>query len=345
MKTSGSIAYNVIIGLLLFLSPAVTAQPDTPIWKFARTASSGDILFMLTDTIGNTYLAGTFDKANFRYGDDSVPGIQGTQTLNTFILKTDPTGRLVWLHSAHGEVLDTKIRPTKMNLSNRGELVVALQAENSNNVLLNDILLPADSRQLIPILAKFSKTGNIDWAYSLLCDKDTLPEIQVNDLFIDELGDVYSTGYFRGDFAHLFDRTIPGLFDYDMLFIARINSRGDIIWFRNCSYNSEQADASIRGTRIKNTSSDYFYLGGRHEGYRSFYFGNDSIFSSQSIDCFLARYRKTDGQPEWAKAFRGDSLDYIEDIVITGDNSVIASALYNSSILYVEGNTSRERIM
>ncbi len=338
MKTPGFLRYIAITGFILFHVSLTMAQNDIPIWKYLRTSSNGEILFMLSDTLGNTYLAGTFESASFRYGNDSVPGITGTQTINTFVLKIDPTGKLIWLYSANGQEMDTKIRPTEMNLSNRGELVIALTAENSSSVLFNDMTLSSDTDQITPIVAKISKTGRINWAYSLLCITDSLPEIQVNDLFIDELGDVYTTGYFRGDTACLHDRTITGLHNDDMLFVAKINTQGEIAWFRNCPYNTEQDNAGIRGTVIKNTPLGYFYLGGVHEGYRSFYFGGDSVYNSLAIDCFLARYLKSDGSAQWARVFRGDSLDYIDDIILTDNNHVVASGLYNSDILSISGH-------
>ncbi len=337
MKTPVIIKYLVILSLNILLVSSIKAQADSPIWKFVRTTSVAEISLMLSDTLGNTYLAGTFDNESFRYGNDSVPGMSGTQTLNTFILKIDPTGRLVWLYSAHAEVIDIKIRPEKMAVSNRGELAIVLKAEYTNSVLLSDIPVPTDDRTETPIMAKISKTGIINWAYPLFSERDTLPKILVNDLFIDELGDVYTTGYFRGDSAHLDDRAISGFYDDEMLFVAKIDSRGEIDWFNNCPYNPDYDNANIRGTRLKNTRFDYFYLGGTHEGYKPFYFGIDSVFNSQSIDGFISRHSKTDGQAAWAQSFKGDSLDFIEDIVISDGNNVAVSGLYNSASLIIAG--------
>ena len=64
--------------------------------------------------------------------------------------------------------------------------------------------------------------------YEFLFENHNQETIKVNDLFIDELGDVYATGYFKGDSAFLQERAITGFHNNDMLFVAKIDARGEI---------------------------------------------------------------------------------------------------------------------
>ena len=311
------------------------AQPGNLVWKFAHTGSEADIVCMKSDQLGNSYIAGTFPTPSFQFGGLTVDGITGGQTRNAFMLKLDPTGKPIWLRSVQGDLAGAQITPEKISISERGEMAIILTAQFTASVLLEDMEIPVDTSDVTPILLKVSKTGRLSWSHALRCNSVSIPEIAANDLFIDEMGDVYTTGYFRGESAEIEGEVIPGLGTDAMLFVACIRSDGAIGWFRNTDYDTGGDNGHLIGTKIINTTGSFFYVAGTYQGYMTFYLGADSISNALQTDCFIARYNM-EGFPEWSRQLRGDSLDYPEDIKVLNNNDVVVLGLFNSSFLPID---------
>jgi hypothetical protein len=336
MKTVGFIA-SVIILLpgLLYTSPVRSQDPE-PIWKYARATTAAEVQNMLTDSVGNCYVTGIFRSNYFRYGNDSVAGRDASENSSAFIMKTNPTGKLIYLYSIYCTNLGDNIIPVKMQINQRGEAALIFTAEYADNCMFGSQLLVTNPSIINTIVAKITKNGRIAWTHQLVCD-DTVPVLEARDLFVEEAGDVYLTGYFNGSKAHLEDHTIDGLGSANaMLFVARIGPDGSIIWFRNCPFNAEQDDASIYGTIIRNAPNNNFYIGGYYDGYRSFYFGPDSLYLSSGPDAFIAAYTK-DGTSHWARSIRGDSLDIANEITVLTNGDPVLMGYSNSYTLDISG--------
>ena len=315
----------------------LNAQENNLVWKFARTSSTADISMMETDSVGNTYIAGIFTTDLFEAGSYNAPGITGNESSNAFLLKLNPLGHPVWLHSVYGDVPGAAIEPVKMSVSDRGEMAVILTAKNSSTVTLDDKFITTDPDMESPAMCKISKTGQVRWFYDFKCQRDSFPAIQANDLFIDELGDVYAIGSFIGESASLDDMTAPGLTNDIMMFLTKVNAAGNVEWFRNCPYDASGDNGHLQGLIIENTDEDFFYIGGVHSGSRAFYFGTDTIGSSIGTDAYLAKFNKS-GDALWAVHFMGDSIDVPEDIKLVNNQEVVMLGFSNSYNLYISGD-------
>jgi len=314
------------------------SQPVSPKWKYALGATSGTVSSMMTDSVGNVYVVGIFHRDEFKYETRVVSGISALEEYNVFILKTEPTGKPVYLYSIKSLNPGGDIKPGKANINEKGELALVFNTEGVSNFQVGRYTGTSKVDQTNAYLIKFTKTGIINWVHSLENNADTLPETEINDLFLTEEGSVVFTGYFRGPSLRIKDKSIPGTDNDAMLFVGRIDPSGDLPWLEYCRYNTYLDNGEIWGTHLCRTSADFFFLAGYHENYRTFYFGSDSIYNAWSTDAFLARYN-LDGNALWVRSFRGDSLDFIEKISVTRANDVVALGMSNSSSLFFDGQT------
>jgi hypothetical protein len=310
------------------------AQGTEPGWKFAISATHAQLTDLHSDSVGNTYLVGEFYNDAFIYGKISVPGLSGNEESNAFLAKIDPTGKPVWIRSIAGMNSGAIIHPGKSAINEKGELLLSFTASATDGFRTGTYVAATDVDRENTFLAKFTKTGFIAWVHPIKSVMDTMAELYVSDLFVDENGASIVTGYFRGTTAHLDDRTIAGTENDAMLFLASINERGDINWFNNLPYNESMDNGEIWPSRLRNTNSSYFYLAGNYAGYRPFYFGEDSVYDALDKDAFIARYNK-DGVAQWVRSFSGDSLEYVEAIEVGKAGEVVVIGLFNSSILTI----------
>ncbi len=337
MKKSVFLFGVVLTTILILSSNWAVAQSDNLKWKYAHTASSGSVSRMLTDSYGNVYVIGTFSRDQFEYNKRSVRGASGLEEKNVFILKAESTGRPIFLYSIMSLTPGGDITPGMATINDNGELALAFYADETAAFQMGKYVAPSEIDRTNAYLAKFSKTGIIRWVHALKTDMDTLPEVRVKDMFLDEAGSLIYTGFFKGFSMQVDDKTIEGT-DYDaMLFLGRIDPRGEVPWLVNCPYNTSMDNGEIWGTHLCKTSADFFYLAGYHENYRPFYFGSDSIYNAWSTDAFLALYTG-DGNSSWVRSFRGDSLEFIEKLSVTEENDVVVLGMSNSAALFFDGS-------
>ncbi|MBN1952304.1 MAG: T9SS type A sorting domain-containing protein [Bacteroidales bacterium] len=322
--------------ILLGMFNITFGQSGPLVWKFANTGDYANLKFMQTDALGNTYLAGTFGTEKFAYeGVASVPGTTGGETLNTFILKLDQTGRPIWLRSIQGDISGSTIQPVKISISPGGEVGLIVNVQDASAVLIGETSITvSDSTQTVPLLVKFTKGGKLAWAHPVLCISGSQPAV-ANDLFVDDQGDTYATGFFRGTSATLGGREIDGLGTDAMLFVACIRADGSIGWFNNVPTDLGD-NGDLIGTNIANTSGNFFYVAGTHQGYKGFVLGTDTLTNTYRTDVFLSRFNKS-GQAEWAVKFNGDSLDFPEEIRVLPNNNAVLLGLYNSTYFFIDG--------
>jgi len=337
MKTPESFKYLVLLVLKLILVSSLKAQPDTPIWKYARTTSPSQISEMLTDSVGNCYISGTFMSDYFRYGKDSVPGNTG-ETTNSFLMKTDPTGKLLWLYPIYGTVPSASVQIKKITISERGEVAIIFTGEQTDGIQFGDQIIAVDTSNSNTLIAKIAKDRKIAWIYRLIATDYGMNKGQMNamDLFIEEAGDVYLTGFFLGSYAYLSDQVINGTDAFSMLFVARIEPDGHVAWFRDCPIEIGKSTANICATIISNAPGDRFFIGGYYDGNQGFFFGTDTLKNAGVVDAFIACYTK-DGMSQWANAFRGDTIDYAEKIVVMPNGDPVFMGFCNSYNLNIEG--------
>ncbi len=339
MKTTIS---PIIIILVMFWSicmlQSAFSQESDPIWKFARSTSNATIKSMLTDSVGNCYMAGTFMSSQFRYGNDSVPGTANEST-NTFVLKTDPTGKLIWLHSFYPLSTSSEVNITKLAINQRGEAAIAFTVNGSDSIIVGNQVISTQTPGIATYIVKLLKNKTIGWIHQI----NSTPYysnngmITASDMFMDETGDLYVTGYFNGSSAFIDMHNIPGNREYASIFITRIEPSGNVAWLRGCVIDTTMGRSNIWSTTIKNSPGNSFYISGYHDGNQYFHFGNDTLRWALGQDAYVARYSK-DGNSFWAQSFRGDGIDLPDNIAVLENGDAVFMGFSNSNVLNIGGN-------
>jgi hypothetical protein len=324
------------ISLAIFLCFPAHSQPTDLMWKYAKSATNGIVDNMIADSVGNVYLSGRFYKNVFNYQGNGAIGSPNESISNIFLMKTAPTGRLIWLHAVRSLNPDVNVVPGNMSINQRGELSTVFTISSETEFQIGDFTGETAGNYVHTLIAKISKTGFISWVHEISTVPDTAGIIYLPDLFLDEDGTTYLSGAFEADSIVIGGQEAPGTSADAMLFITRIHSEGAVEWLTGCDYNKGADNGEIVVTDIANSNSDYFYIGGYHRGDRPFYFGTDSISGTTGDNAFIAFYTK-DGESQWARSFPGDSSEYINNLIVPENGNVFVSGVFNSGNLNIAG--------
>ncbi|WP_147322684.1 hypothetical protein [Emticicia sp. C21] len=173
-------------------------------------------------------------------------------------------------------------------------------------------------------LVKYDKNGNFLWLKKAgASGYDVVEEIEV-----DESGNIYMTGNFTGttNFNNL-SLTSGGVSD---VFLAKYDTNGEIVWVQKAGgVNSDNGKSLFLG------NNGEVYLVGDFSNVASF--NNTSITSVGSTDVFIAKY-DTDGVLEWVKSAGGTSDDSVEGVAVDNTGCVYIIGNFNSTMNF--GNTS-----
>ncbi|MBP7809762.1 MAG: T9SS type A sorting domain-containing protein [Bacteroidia bacterium] len=222
----------ITLVIVLFLNPFAKSQAPTFQWAKQISGSTGNDLVecIVSDKFGNTYSTGYYAG-----NSDFDPG-PGTYTLpvygnqDAYILKLDPSGNIVWAKGFGSSAWESSFG---ICLDNSGNIFVTGYFMGAcdfdpgpSSFILNSVAGGTDA-----FIAKFSPIGNLLWAKQI---GNLNGEIGY-DLEADDLGNVYTTGYFEGTVD--FD---PGPGAYNLsstgggntpdIFISKLDSNGNFVW-------------------------------------------------------------------------------------------------------------------
>ncbi len=335
MKTKKTLIQSlVIILLVLFSNISVYSQQSDWIWKYAKSATDGEITKMISDSVGNIYVTGKFYRNEFSYQGKIVQGMTGSGESNVFLMKIAPTGRLNWLHSVRSLNPAVNVSPLDIKVNQRGDIVALFEIDAATDYQLGGIMGQTIGDNKHTLITKISKTGFISYVHELTVGYDSIPKIYPPALFIDEEGITYLAGSFEGDDLQINGNGVSGTRSDAMLFIARILSDGTVDWIHNCPVTGDNGNIYV--TSMANSNAEHFFIGGIISGARSFYFGSDSVSAVSNEDAFLAMYTK-DGVSHWSKRIYGESSEYIDNLSTAKNGDVFVSGAFNSSSMMIEG--------
>ncbi|MBN1599777.1 MAG: T9SS type A sorting domain-containing protein [Bacteroidales bacterium] len=324
----------IVIAAALISGGSIKSQIADPEWKFAKTTTPASIEQMLTDSLGNIYMVSVFTSSEFGYQGRFVPGMSsGNDEQNIGLLKLEPTGKIKWMNSIYGSDSGATVLPIKMVRNQRGEMALLFTVENTSQVWMGNYRTSADIDKKNTYIAKITKTGAKAWVYSFKVE-GTTTELNATDLTIEENGAVYCTGWFRGLNAYLGGQPAEGTGNDAMLFVGHIDPEGNVAWFTNCNYNTDDDNGHIYSTKIVSSKQDFICIGGYYEGSRRFAFSGDTVVLNNQNNAFIATYHK-EGFPMWSRSYAGDSTEYIEGIKISENGDVYALGFFNSNSLWI----------
>ena len=180
-------------------------------------------------------------------------------------------------------------------------------------------------------IAKFDVDGNNVWVKR--AGGSSIDEY--TGVAVDTLGNVYVTGFFNV-WMHFGEDPADPTFDLysngmnDMV-IAKYNSNGDIVWFKNAGGVFEDFGQSIHSDLLGNT-----YIAGSFQGISTW--GNITKTSKGSDDAFVAKY-SSDGVVQWVNQIGGYSQDFASDVVVDISESAFVTGDFQDEVTFDNGLT------
>jgi gliding motility-associated-like protein len=285
--------------------------PGTPI-------ESGN--FLATDGLGNVYMSGNFEGMV-----DFDPGY-GTATLtadgvDVFIVKLDASGNFQWVKQINSPLFDYVY---DIAVDNAGNVFTTGSFQNTIDFdpgAGTHLVTSKGSRDAY--ILKLDANGNFQWVVQI---GSTGLDDAIN-LEVDNLGNVYSSGYFSGtaDFdpgAGVINLTSDGSY---YSFIMKLDASGNLVWAIKLGGNlSTISDLEI------NNSGDVF-ITGTFAGTIDFdpAKATDDL-SAVNEDMYVAKF-STDGVFEWSGKVTGPGLNYGHGLAVDEYDNVFITGVFSGT--------------
>lgn len=256
------------------------------LWEQKGFPQGSGILLTTALALGedqSVYLGGTLNgKATFgtlQFANDT--------TITAFILRYNPSGLILdhYQNSTLEKFNDLQVRDNQ---------VYACGQKQNWGIGWGWPL--ADSKTYV---FKFDADLNLLWSQTAGGESPAQSLDIAQSLSVDELGNVYVTGYFFSDTLHFAGQALPNLFHinyyYPQIFVFKYSSAGNELWAKSMG-----GILAEEGTSILAWGDDQFYLGGNFESnpvvIGALTLNNTSTLDSMYVHLKPSRYvRKTMG--------------------------------------------------
>jgi hypothetical protein len=274
-----------------------------------------------TDARGNVYVTGSyqnsicFDDVTL-INSDSTPG----RHENMFHVKYTNSGEVIWAKTSQSK---GKCIGNGIVADANGNSYVT--GSFSYQVTFGTISLTGSNRNESAFILKYDQTGNELWAKS----SGQYPS-SGNGKGISKDGNdnVYLTGDFDSPILNFGNDTITNTtqgFDMRDIFIAKLNSAGDVLWLK--SAGSELFDEARNISTDKDGNS---YITGYFNAAMAL--DNVHVYSEGGRDGFIAKYTDS-GKALWAKKIGGAMTEYSNDISVNANGNVYVIGTFISPYL------------
>ena len=298
---------------------------------WAKTVGNGSILTtaVCSDVIGNVYLTGVFDADTLRLGSTYLTNSgMPSWSWDQFTIKYNSAGSEIWAKSIGGpytEGSNSICTDLKQNVFVTGSFLSITC--DIDGIILNNAA--SDSTNDI-FIVKYDHDGNLSWANTYggpSIDEGT-------DVVSDKLGNVYITGFFRGDSLYFGSLNIPGS-GYNIpnpqtlcggtTFLLKLDSIGNEVWGR--SY--DQTFLNL-GKCASIDDSGYIYVSGHFAGSLINSQGSFPSYGGRSI--YISKYDDT-GNLIYTKIAGGENIEEIYSICNDPSGSVFITGYSSSSYI------------
>jgi hypothetical protein len=333
MKNLAQLFRILIPVLLISLIKITDLYPQSPKWSWARSAGEAEIYQSVTDTLGNTIVLGTFTSASLKFGSFEVTGMSSGESVNLYLVKYNSTGRVLWAVSIFGSDGGTQLKPLKLAVNIRGEIIVMGTCEGTPDIQLNNATLKFNNQNTNVFIAKYFKTGRLLWANTVRTSGRGYPTSTGEDAVIDNSGIVYMTGHFNADtikFTRFGVQYLLGDSAGARMFLVKYNPYGFVDWAK-----TNQSDITGTGNiygRFLSVDNDQVYLAGDYNGNIAFIFGSDTLSVLGGENTFLVKYTSI-GNFEWVRSYGGDLTDLPDQLKVDHEGNIYLVGIYNSPLI------------
>lgn len=271
-------------------------------WQWVeRIGGFGNEAFesLTTAADNRLYFAGSYEES-FAPGGQSLPVYGGT---DLFFAAVDESGVLQWTAAA-GSTLDDAV--AAMTVDEEG--AVLCTGTFWQEAEFGEARIQAAANLKAIFLAKYENSGNLRWVRAI--DGTMLKE--VTDIATDQEGNIYLSGFFRGQL--LIDSTVLVAKGTSDLFLLKFDSGGQLRWATSDGYSGD-----TRAIRMA-LSGEEIILGG--------FFNDTTLIAGERLtantfdrDVFLACYDRL-GQAKWARKAGGVHDDEITGLAVAADGDI-----------------------
>jgi len=308
-------------------SELVQRAPDfqwvTEIEKFDFVPSTG---FRLRDFTTNTDEQGnTFVAGHFFYGD-----IVGEYDDILFFAKYDTFGQLLWAKQFGADTVTMDVMSNSIH-----DLAVDQQGHIYLAGSYHDLTLEGQdysSDHPTSYLVKFDENGDLLWFRDGLIE-GTQDEYYLNargtNISLDEEGEIYLSGFFRGSDIVLGNFTLPH--NDGNLFLAKYDAEGEVLWAKVAGNFSDDYYFAHRVGELQIGSTQNIYLTGTFRGNVRFgqhSFATKELESAFEEDGFLIKY-DAQGDLVWAQELENDGLLQLQGLAVDQQDQAYILASYS----------------
>jgi hypothetical protein len=324
-------------------------------WAKSTTgsASSNSTFYSVAiDGNGDVYAVGyILAYLPYNFGDGVIVNGEGSQH-NLLVIKYNANGVAQWAKSTFPEFLDRNTSSYwDVATDSSNNVYVAGGFSGSDNLNVGDgVVVPKKSGDTV-LVVKYSSSGTTQWGKSTVYS----PGLSYYfGLATDAVGNIYATGFIRGDQSFDFGDgvTVSGNYSgwYNTI-IVKYNSSGVVQWAR--STTTAPDDSNLEDITVDGSGN--VYAVGYIESTGTFDFGNDVTISGKNTGpALLVLKYNSDGDAQWARStasataysiWSGITSDASGNVYIAGagsgneefdfGNGVTASGAYNSANIMV----------
>jgi hypothetical protein len=241
------------------------------------------------DSNGNVYITGHYTWT-VTFGSFSLT--TGAGTTGLFVAKYDSAGNVVWLSGAVGASISGFANGQAVAVDSSGNAYATGQFTGS--VAFGTTTITASAGQADIVLVKYDSSGNLVWVRQAGGSSYDQPWA----ITVDSSSNCYLTGYSGSQsitFGNLTVTRVPGSSPgSSMMFAAKYDSNGNVVWATQASTNS--TSGNVFGSGIAVDSSGNTFVTGTF--YANVVFGSQSSNSLGQADIYLCKIDSA-GNPVW----------------------------------------------
>ena len=259
--------------------------------------TSADALSIATDSSGNVYVAGTFYGPSIKFGNITLNRIYNG-FFDIYLVKFDATGNVIWAKSGTGDEWSI---PWSIAADNSGNVYMTGGFWSTSMNFSGLVLDNANPYNFVDMfLVKYNSAGYVVWAKR---GESYNFGTEANGIAVDNTGNIYVTGYFKGDYHYYGDSLKFGNFtlynnsggEAPNYFIVKYDPSGNVLWANGA--DKFIGRASGNGVSIDKWGNVYV-IGEFANG--SIRFGNSVLVNGGLDDVFITKYDPL-GNAKWAR--------------------------------------------
>jgi hypothetical protein len=291
-----------IIFIFIFLITGFYSYSQSPVWSWASSAGgSGEDVGsgIITDAIGNSYVAGYFSSPSITLGNTTLINADPSgNTDDLLIVKFDKTGNVLWASSSGGNGEDVA---NCISFDNDGNIYVAGYFQSSSISIGGNTLNNTGGKD--GFISKYDTSGTVVWVKKISSGGD----YPASGITVDIYGNIYITGNIGWN-----------------IFVSKLDRNGNVLWVKNSIGSTTDNGISISADKNGNV-----FVAGCFSS-PVIAFDNITLTNSDTSgyppDIFIAKF-DTDGNALWARSSGSKSYydvaysictDTLGDAYITG---------------------------